>query len=101
MAEATLHVGSHSGRGRDKLAECRLATQPAALVRPPLIRDAVANFECELVTVVKPGDCPLVIGKAVTAHVNTDPSLTRLYTVATGHVMAGVAATRPPAIPPG
>jgi flavin reductase (DIM6/NTAB) family NADH-FMN oxidoreductase RutF len=90
MAAATLYVGSRHGRGRDKLAECGLATQKAARVRAPLIAGAVANFECVLVRVVKPGDCPLVIGRVVAAHVRRGPSLRRLYTVAPGHAMGGV-----------
>lgn len=95
MAGPALHVGSHHGRGRDKLAESGLRTQTAALVQAPLLADAVANFECELVTIVKPGDCPVVIGQVVAAHVNEDASLKRLYTLAPQHVMGGVEAVRP------
>jgi flavin reductase (DIM6/NTAB) family NADH-FMN oxidoreductase RutF len=28
----------------------------------------VANSECRLVQIIKPGDCPLVIGKVEAAH---------------------------------
>jgi len=90
MAAAVLHVGSHHGRGRDKLAECGLAQEPASRVAAPLLADAVANFECELVDVYRPGDCPLVVGKVVAAHVNRDSARRRLYTVAPGHVLKGV-----------
>lgn len=90
MGKAVLHVGSHHGRGRDKLAECGLATQKAARVAAPLIRDAVANFECELVNVYKPGDCPLVIGRVLAVHENKDAKIRRLYTVGPGHAVGGV-----------
>jgi flavin reductase (DIM6/NTAB) family NADH-FMN oxidoreductase RutF len=90
MAAEALHVGSHHGRGRDKLAECGLATQRAARVRAPLIADAVANFECVLARVVTPGNCPLVIGRVVAAHIRRGAAPGRLYTVAPGHVMGGV-----------
>jgi flavin reductase (DIM6/NTAB) family NADH-FMN oxidoreductase RutF len=90
MAAATLHAGSVHGHGRDKLAETGLATTPATRIAAPLLADAVANFECELADIFQPGDCPLVIGRVVAAHVNADPDLRRLYTVAPGHTMAGV-----------
>jgi hypothetical protein len=64
MGAAVLHAGSVHGRGRDKLAEAGLATAPALRVPAPLLADAVANFECELVDVVKPGDCPLMMPTA-------------------------------------
>ncbi len=96
MGREVLYVGSMTGRGRDKLAECGLVTQPATRVRAPLLADAVANFECELVTIVKPGDAALVVGRVVAAHINTDASLTRLYAIARGHVLAGVTPCGPP-----
>jgi flavin reductase (DIM6/NTAB) family NADH-FMN oxidoreductase RutF len=79
MAKAVLHAGSCHGRGRDKLAEAGLATQKASKVRAPLIADAVANFECRLVKIVKPGDCPLIVGRIVAAHENRNRTLKRLY----------------------
>lgn len=92
MSRETLHVGSHSGRGRDKLAECGLKTQAGSVVQAPLIADAVANFECELVTIVKPGDCPIVVGNILAAHVNEKPDVRRLCAVGPDHLLAGVTA---------
>ena len=102
MGAAVLHAGSVHGRDRDKLAEAGLATAPALHVPAPLLADAVANFECEMVEIVQPGDCPLIFGRVLAAHVNTDPELKRLYTVGPGHVMGGVrmvpdTVVRPPA----
>lgn len=91
MGKEALLAGSVHGRGRDKLAECGLKTQPARVVQAPLLADAVANFECDLVTIVKPGDCPVVIGQVVAAHVNQDATLKRLYALAPDHVLGGVA----------
>ncbi|OGV71839.1 MAG: hypothetical protein A2269_02505 [Lentisphaerae bacterium RIFOXYA12_FULL_60_10] len=76
--------------GGDKLTDCGLVMQKGRVVRAPLLADAVANFECELVRIVIPGDCPLVIGKVVAAHVNRNHALRRLYTVAPGYVLKGV-----------
>ena len=90
MASQTLFAGTHSGREKDKFAEAGLSVQDGTAVKAPLIRDAVANFECMLLQVVKPGDCPLVIGQVVAAHVNEDETVRRLYTLAKGYVLGGV-----------
>ena len=79
MAKEVLLAGSCHGHKRDKLAEAGLATQKAAKVKAPLIADAVANFECKLVKIIKPGDCPLIVGRVVAAHENKDERLKRLY----------------------
>ncbi len=93
MARAVLHAGSVHGREHDKFAEAGLKTQPAAVVKAPLIADAVANFECKLVTIVQPGDCPLVVGRIVAAHENRNRNLKRLYYwYKDGFVLRGVRA---------
>jgi flavin reductase (DIM6/NTAB) family NADH-FMN oxidoreductase RutF len=79
MAKQVLHAGSCHGHKRDKLAETGLATQKASKVKAPLIADAVANFECKLVAITQPGDCPLIVGKIVAAHENRNKKVRRLY----------------------
>ena len=86
----TLYVGTRHGHKIDKFAACGLATEEADAVKAPLVADAVANFECTLVTITRPGDCPLIVGKVVAAHVNAKKSLRRLYTVGKGFKLAGV-----------
>jgi len=90
MARQVLYVGKNHGHNRDKIKECGLKIQKASKVRAPLIADAVANFECKLVDIFKPGDCPLVIGRVVAAHENRSPSVKRLYTIGPGHKMGNV-----------
>jgi flavin reductase (DIM6/NTAB) family NADH-FMN oxidoreductase RutF len=92
MVRETLLAGSLSGRVHDKFAKAGIAEQPAAAVKAPLMADAVANFECSLVEITKPGDCPLIVGRVVAAHVNTDEKLRRLYTVGVNLKLAGVQA---------
>ncbi len=98
MGPAVLHAGRCHGRGRDKLAEAGLATQPAARVRAPLLAEAVANFECELETICQPGNCPLVVGRVVAAHAHTDPRRVRVCVVGPGHALAGVRPVTGPAL---
>jgi flavin reductase (DIM6/NTAB) family NADH-FMN oxidoreductase RutF len=89
----TLYVGTHHGHSLDKFAACGLKVQDASEVKAPLVRDAVANFECRLVEITRPGDCPLIIGRVVAAHVNAKKSLRRLYTVGKNYRLAGVRPT--------
>ena len=90
QTKETLYVGTRHGHRIDKFAGCGLKTQSAAVVKAPLVADAVANFECRLVEITRPGDCPLVVGRVAAAHVNTRKSLRRLYTVGKGYRLSGV-----------
>ncbi|MCX7934837.1 MAG: hypothetical protein N3A66_06210, partial [Planctomycetota bacterium] len=43
----------------------------------------------------RPGDCPLIIGEVIAAHVNVKAERRRLYTVAKGHRLGGVVINEP------
>ena len=90
MAREVVFVGTRHGHKCDKITRSGLVIQAADKVKAPLIADAVANFECTLAGIHRPGDCPLIIGKVVAAHENLKAGLKRLYTVAAGYKMAGV-----------
>jgi flavin reductase (DIM6/NTAB) family NADH-FMN oxidoreductase RutF len=84
MADAALFFGSRSGRKTDKFAEFPCKTAPAKKIDSVLLDDAVANFECRLVSETKAGDHIIFVGRIVVSHINTEPKK-RLYTVAPGH----------------
>jgi len=79
-ADARFH-GSRSGRDLDKLAACGTRTQPAKRVQGVILADAVANFECELEAELPTGDHVIFVGRVVASHVNSDPSVRRLYSL--------------------
>ena len=89
MAKAALFFGSHSGRDTDKFAELPCKTAPAKKIDSVLLTDAVANFECRLVSETKAGDHIIFVGRVVASHINTK-SKKRLYTVAPGHKLGSV-----------
>ena len=95
QAKETLFVGSRHGRDMDKFAACGLRTQEAAIVKAPLVADAVANFECRLVEITRPGDCPLIVGRVVAAHVNRGKALRRLYALGPAGSERELAGVRP------
>ncbi len=49
MAEAVVAVGNCSGRNVDKLKNLDLATSEASNVKPPLLRQCIANLECRVI----------------------------------------------------
>lgn len=91
MAKAVLLAGSRHGHRTDKIKLTGLKLQKAAVVNAPLVADAIANFECKLVKIFKPGNCPLVIGEVVAAHVNKNKNLKRLFNLAKGYHLGPVA----------
>jgi flavin reductase (DIM6/NTAB) family NADH-FMN oxidoreductase RutF len=90
QADETMLFGTKSGRDTDKLAEAGTPTEPAAQIDGVVLSEAVANFECRLISEMVTGDHVVFVGEVVCSHVHPDmPS--RLYTVASGHKMAGIA----------
>jgi flavin reductase (DIM6/NTAB) family NADH-FMN oxidoreductase RutF len=77
---AMIFCGTHSGRDYDKFAETSLEPLPASKVGVPLIGDAVANFECKLVSSLLTGDHTIFVGQVVASHVGR-PGLRRVYTL--------------------
>ena len=90
MAEDALFHGTKSGRDMDKIAEYGTRTHKAEKIDTVLFADAVANFECVLESVLQTGDHVILVGRVVAAHVNEDPEVKRLYTLAAGYKMGGV-----------
>ncbi|MPM39315.1 FMN reductase (NADH) RutF [bioreactor metagenome] len=87
MAKETLYVGTTHGHHEDKGAKSGLAFTQAEKVNVPLLADAVANFECRLVTEYRPGNCPLIVGEVVASHINTDNSIKRLVNLGKGYAL--------------
>lgn len=81
--------GTKSGRDVDKLELAQSKTQPASRIKCLLLADAVANFECKLVSQLKTGDHMLLVGEVVCSHRNIK-DLSRLYTLGEGLQMGGL-----------
>ena len=72
MGEAIRICGTRSGRDVDKVTAASLRTEPATEIGPPLLRGAVANFECRIASQLRTGDHTLFVGEIVTAHLAED-----------------------------
>ena len=64
--------GSAHGNEVDKFKESGIKTTRAKLVKPPLIKDATINFECNLFKQVDAGDHILFIGHVLNSYVDKD-----------------------------
>ncbi|QGP91453.1 4-hydroxyphenylacetate 3-monooxygenase reductase component [Neomoorella glycerini] len=64
--------GTHSGRDVDKIKELGLATEPAAMVTTPRVKDALANLECRVSGRYQKGDHVIIVGQVVAANVSND-----------------------------
>ena len=81
--------GTKSGRDMDKFAAAGTAVVPACKIDSVLMADAVANFECKLVSELETGDHVVFVGEVICAHLNEYP-LNRLYTVGESYKMSGL-----------
>jgi flavin reductase (DIM6/NTAB) family NADH-FMN oxidoreductase RutF len=68
QAKGAWLCGIKSGRKTDKLAEARLRTSPAKVVRPPIIDESTVAYECKVVGQIECGDHTLYNGEVVAIH---------------------------------
>ena len=70
--------GSCHGNEVNKFDRLSIPTQPAAIVKPPLIEGSVACLECKVVSTHTTGDHTIFVGKIVAGHISARPQK-RLY----------------------
>ena len=70
LKDKVLYFGTHSGKCEDKFAITKLAKDRAWKVKAPLVRDAIANFECKVVSHADAGDHVVFVGEVLEAHVD-------------------------------
>jgi flavin reductase (DIM6/NTAB) family NADH-FMN oxidoreductase RutF len=68
QAKGAWLCGIKSGRKTDKLAEARLSTSPAKVVRPPIIDKSTVAYECKVVGQIECSDHTLYTGEVVATH---------------------------------
>ncbi len=72
IIEKVHKCGRVSGREIDKFERFGLTPIPATRVKPPLIKECVANLECIVAGKLKTGDHTIFVGEIVEAHVNDE-----------------------------
>ncbi|MFA6254493.1 MAG: flavin reductase family protein [Patescibacteria group bacterium] len=64
------YCGEVSGAEVDKFANCNLEILPAVEVKPPLIKNSVACFECKIINMMDLADHTVFAGEIVAAHIS-------------------------------
>ena len=68
MLDEVVGIGTCSGTDTDKFARFKLTPVPGKVVRPPLIKECLANIECKVTDIVKKHN--IVVLEAVAAYID-------------------------------
>ena len=68
LLDKVVGIGTCSGVDTDKFARFKLTPVPAKLVKPPLVKECLANIECRVVDIVKRHN--IVVLEGVAAHID-------------------------------
>ena len=69
LLDKVVGIGMCSGADTDKFAQFKLTSVPAKLVRPPLIKECLANIECKVIDIVKKHN--IVVLEGVPAYLDS------------------------------
>lgn len=69
MLDTAVGIGTCSGADTDKFAKFKLTPVPGKVVRPPLIKECLANIECKVIDIIKKHN--IVVLEAVAAYMDT------------------------------
>lgn len=69
MLDKIVNIGTCSGADTDKFAKFKLTPVQGKIVKPPLIKECLANMECKVIDIIKKHN--IVVLKAVAAYVDT------------------------------
>jgi flavin reductase (DIM6/NTAB) family NADH-FMN oxidoreductase RutF len=70
LLDKVVGIGTCSGADIDKFSKFKLTPLQAKLVRPPLIKECLANIECKVIDIVKKHN--IVVLEAVAAYIDTE-----------------------------
>jgi flavin reductase (DIM6/NTAB) family NADH-FMN oxidoreductase RutF len=69
LLDRVVGIGTCSGAGTDKFAKFELTAVPGKVVKAPLIKECLANIECQIVDFVSKHN--IVVLRAVAAHIDS------------------------------
>jgi len=70
LLDTVVGIGTCSGADTDKFARFKLTPVPAKLVKPPLIKECLANIECKVINIIEKHN--IVVLEAVAAHIDSN-----------------------------
>ena len=70
LLDKVVGIGTCSGADTDKFSKFELTPVPARFVRPPLIKECLANIECKVIDIVERHN--IVVLEGVAAYLDTE-----------------------------
>jgi len=70
LKEKALFCGTHTGRHMDKFEETGLTREESEKIDCPIIKEALAYLECEVVNEFETGDHVIFVGKVINSKLN-------------------------------
>ena len=70
LLDRVVGIGTCSGADTDKFARFRLTPLPSTLVKPPLIKECLANIECKVIDIIEKHN--IVVLEGVAAHIDPE-----------------------------
>lgn len=70
LLDTVVGIGTCSGADTDKFAKFKLTPVQARLVRPPLIKECLANIECKVIDIVEKHN--IVVLEGVAAYIDSE-----------------------------
>ena len=75
LLDKVIGIGTCTGADTDKFSRFALTPVPARLVRPPLIKECIANIECKVIDIVEKHN--IVVLEGLAAYVDAERKETR------------------------
>ena len=69
LLDKVVGIGTCTGADTDKFSRFELTPVPAKLVRPPLIKECLANIECKVIDIIEKHS--IIVLQAVAAYIDT------------------------------
>ncbi|MBS1129149.1 MAG: hypothetical protein H6R16_151 [Proteobacteria bacterium] len=70
LLDTVVGIGTCSGADTDKFARFQLTPVQASLVRPPLIKECLANIECKVIDIVEKHN--IIVLEGVAAYIDSE-----------------------------
>jgi len=70
LLDTVVGIGTCSGADTDKFAKFQLTPVQASLVRPPLIKECLANIECKVIDIVEKHN--IIVLEGVAAYIDSE-----------------------------
>lgn len=80
VEKEVLYCGTYSGRDVDKFKQTGFTSVSSQIVKPPLIKECLVNFECKIIGEMNTGDHTIFVGEILKSYISgTDEK--RIYTI--------------------